>query len=225
MHRFVVGVAYALVAVSMACGSGGDEDEGADPTSQPVLEITKTSGVEGARAAENDRSTSLPGQYVAVHPGFDGRPGTSDDRQHFANGISYPICTAAQIAANEISNPLCYLSNPPVSGPHGASPMAFKVLDNPAPKENLLHNMEHGGVVIWYNTTNRDVISQLNEITNNSLDKRRLVVISEYREMEAETIAVTSWTRLDKFAVRDFNAKRVSDFIEVHNKRYNPEGF
>jgi len=36
---------------------------------------------------------------------------------------------------------------------------------------------------------------------------------------------VTSWTRLDKFPVSDFNKKRVTDFIEANDKRFNPEGF
>jgi hypothetical protein len=175
--------------------------------------------------AEQDASTSLPGVYYPVHPGFDGRYGTSDDRQHFANGVTYPICSADQVTNNEISNPLCYTSNPPVSGPHAVSPMAFKVLENAAPKENLIHNMEHGGVVIWYNTTNQAVIDQLKDITNDSLDRRRLVVMSEYTAMEADTIAVTAWTRVDKFPVSQMDRKRVTDFIEAHNKRFNPEGF
>jgi hypothetical protein len=43
--------------------------------------------------------------------------------------------------------------------------------------------------------------------------------------MEPNTIALTSWTRLDKFPVSEFNRNRVSTFIEEHNKRFNPEGF
>lgn len=186
---------------------------------------SSTDGLTGWQKAEQDASTSLPGVYYPVHPGFDGRYGTADDRQHFANGITYPLCSADQIANNEISNPLCYTSNPPVSGPHAVSPMPFKVLDNPAPKENLIHDMEHGGVVIWYNTSNQDVINQLKDITNSALDRRRLVVMSEYKDMEADTIAVTAWTRIDKFSASQMDRKRVQDFIEAHNKRFNPEGF
>ena len=186
---------------------------------------TTSDGLTDWQKAEQDASTSLPGVYYPVHPGFDGRYGTQDDRQHFANGITYPICSADQVANNTISNPLCYTSNPPVSGPHAVSPLAFKVLDNAAPKENLIHNMEHGGVVIWYNTSNQDVVNQLKDITNSALDRRRIVVMSEYTGMEADTIAVTSWTRMDKFPVSQMDRKRVQDFIEAHNKRFNPEGF
>ena len=192
-----------------------------------VTGSTSSSGdsLSGWQKAEQDSSTSLPGTYVPVHPGFDGQYGTQDDRQHFANGVVYPICSQDQVQSSQISNPLCYTSNPPTSGPHAQSPMAFRVLENPAPKENLIHNMEHGGVVIWYNTSNEDVINQLKSITSDSLDRRRLVVMSQYSGMEPDTIAVTAWTRLDKFPVSEFNRNRVTSFIEAHNKRFNPEGF
>jgi hypothetical protein len=180
--------------------------------------------------AELNSSSSIPGQYVAPHPGADGQLCTvatcisgMDDRLHLVETI--PICTSEQLASGNISKPLCYNSNPPTSGPHSGTPMPFKVLDNPAPKENLIHNMEHGGVVVWYNTDDAGVIKQLADTVNSELDRRRLVVMSKYTEMEPNTIAVTSWTRLDKFPVSDFNTKRVRDFIEENSKRFNPEGF
>jgi hypothetical protein len=175
--------------------------------------------------AQLDSSTSLPGQYIPPHPGADGQIGTTDDRNHFGNTTTVPICTPEQLATNSISNPLCYNSNPPTSGPHNAQPMPFKVLDNPAPKENLLHNMEHGGVVIWYNTSNQQVIDQLKKITNDNLDRRKLVVMSQYTEMEPDTIAVTAWTRMDKFTSSEFTKERVQKFIDAHDRRFNPEGF
>ena len=177
------------------------------------------------RKAELDSSPTLPGVYYPPHPGADGQSATADDRQHFGNGVVVPICTPEQMLTNQISNPLCYTSNPPTSGPHAQSPLAFKVLENPAPKENLIHNMEHAGIVIWYNTTNQDVIKQLESITDDSNARRRSVVMSGYAGMEPDTVAVTAWTRLDKFPVSEFNRKRVTDFIELHNKRFNPEGF
>ena len=197
-------IAYAVVSANSAPGPGE---------------------LPGWRKAELDGGALLPGVYYPPHPGPDGVQGTSDDRQHFANGIKTPICTADQIAQNQISNPVCYTSNPPTSGPHAQSPMPFGVLDNPAPKENLIHNMEHAGVVIWYNTDNQQVIDALKKITKDQNDRRRLVVMTRYNEMEIDHVALTSWTRLDKFPIDQFTEKRVNDFIETHSKRFNPEGF
>jgi hypothetical protein len=178
-----------------------------------------------AKEAELDDDPKVPGVYYAPHPGVDAQYGTRDDRDHYENGTIIPICSAEQVAQKQTSNPLCYTSNPPASGPHAASPMPFRVLQNPAPKENLLHNMEHGGVVIWFNTDNQDVIRELESVTNEALDRRRPVVMTKYTEMEPNTVAITSWTRLDKFPVSEFNRKRITDFIEKNDRRFNPEGF
>ena len=175
--------------------------------------------------AELNDQPDLPGAYIPPHPGSDGIPGTRDDRIHLGEGVSIPICTEAQIEVNQGSSPLCYTSNPPTSGPHGAAPMPFTVLEDPAPKENLVHNMEHGGVVIWYNTTDQDIINQLETIVADQNSRRRLVVLTSYSEMETSTVALTAWTRLDKFPISDFTAQRVEDFIAEHHKRFNPEGF
>jgi len=197
-----------------------------------VLQANKDpdTGPVGWQKAELDSSDKIPGKYIAPHPGADGQLCTvaacipnMDDRTHLQEII--PICTSEQLASGNVSKPLCYNSNPPTSGPHNSSPMPFKVLENPAPKESLVHNMEHGGVVVWYNTDDANVIKQLADTVNSELDRRRLVVMSKYTEMEPNTIAVTAWTRLDKFSVSDFNAKRVRDFIEENSKRFNPEGF
>jgi hypothetical protein len=189
-------------------------ETGSDEASQP-----------GWEKAMLDDSKSLPGVYYSPHPGPDGQIGTDDDRQHFANGTDIPICTAEQLAQNKITDPLCYQSNPPTSGPHNQSPASFSVLQNPAPKENLVHSMEHGAVIVWYNTDNQDAIKQLTDIVNGEIDRRRLVVMSRYTGMEPDTIALTAWTRLDKFPVSELKKDRIETFIEKHNKRFNPEGF
>lgn len=182
-------------------------------------------GPSGAEKALMDDSAELPGTYVPPHPGADAELSTDDDRQHVASGVTIPVCTAEEIAQSKVSDPVCYTSNPPTSGPHSSSPMPFRVLDNPAPRESLVHNMEHGGVVIWVNTTDPRIVQEIKSAVQAALDRRRLVVMSPYPSMEPETIALTSWTRLDKFGASEFNKKRIEDFIAVHQRRFNPEGF
>jgi hypothetical protein len=173
--------------------------------------------------AELDDSPNLPGQYIKPNPGPDGVLPSSDDRQHFGEGIVWPFCTQNQIDSGDVGQ--CYTSNPPTSGWHSSSPAAFKVYDNPQPKENFLHTMEHGGVVIWYNTDDPSIIDQIKKIWQDEVDRKKLVAVTKYTDMEPNTIAITAWTRLDKFSVSDFNRKRIVDFIEAHSKRFNPEGF
>ncbi len=188
--------------------------------------------VAAAFAAQLDSDATLPGDYVPPHPGVDGRlcsdrgcSAAMDDRRHVGDAVVIPICNRDQSAQNKISDPYCYTSNPPTSGMHAQTPAPFAVLRQPATKEALVHNMEHGGVVVWYNTSDQRVIKQLEDVVSRELRNQRLVVMSSYAGMEPETIALTSWTRLEKFPIRDFTEQRVANFIERHNKRFNPEGF
>ena len=175
-------------------------------------------------AAQLDSSATLPGAYVSPHPGADGRLGTEDDRAHVSPGVQMPICDQRDTASGA-AVAVCYASNPPTSGPHSSRPAPFGVLDEPAPKESLLHNMEHGGVVIWYRTEDDQIIENLKRIVEESLDRRRPVVLSPYLSLEPDTIVLTAWTRLDRFGVEDFTISRVKDFIAAHERQFNPEGF
>jgi len=191
-----------------------------------VLQTTNTGdAVPDWRQAELDDDPNIPGVYYPPHPGFDGLPETGDERRHFNPGQVVPICTEAQIEAGEVSDPLCYTSNPPTSGPHSTTPQGFTNLENPAPKENVIHSMEHGGVYVWYNTSDQAAIDLIKDVVNENTDRRRFVGSTIYTGMEEETIAITSWTRLDKFSVSELTRERLQVFIEENQKRFNPEGF
>jgi hypothetical protein len=182
-------------------------------------------GVPDWRTAELDADPNIPGAYIAPHPGFDGLPETGDERRHFNPGQVVPICTEEQIDTGDVGDPLCYTSNPPTSGPHSTTPQGFTNLENPAPKENIIHSMEHGGVYIWYNTADQAAIDLVKDVVNENTDRRRFVGSTIYTGMEPETIAITSWTRLDKFPVSELTEERLQRFIDENHKRFNPEGF
>lgn len=196
-----------------------------------VIQTTASTDAEpGWLKAELNDDPNIPGVYVAPHPGADGvfDSGTnpnSDDRRHFNPGTVVPICTQAQIDSGNVSNPLCYTSNPPTSGPHSVTPQGFGNLENPAPKENVLHSMEHGGVFIWYNTSDQAAIDLIKSVVSDNVDRRRFVGSTIYTDMEPDTIAITSWTRIDKFPVSELTKDRLQHFIDVNEKRFNPEGF
>ncbi|MDP3766921.1 MAG: DUF3105 domain-containing protein, partial [Dehalococcoidia bacterium] len=84
----------------------------------------------------------------------------------------------------------------------------------------LVHNMEHGGAVVWYNTTDQAIIDDLEELIK---DRTGGVVLAPYPDMEEEYIAVTTWGRIDKFPVSEFSIDRVKAFFDAHICRFNPE--
>jgi hypothetical protein len=128
-------------------------------------------------------------------------------------------------------------SNPPVGGPHWSGACGTSPADSPAncgpagwgyyrepwDAETLVHNMEHGGVVIWYNTDDQNAISELEQMAEDRVEDKDIIVMAPYPGMEEDTIAVTSWSRIDKFPISEYTPERVEDFINRNLCRFNPE--
>jgi len=171
-----------------------------------------------AAAAEQDRDPNLPGQWV--DPG-----GVYPDTGDHVDG-PVPLCQETTTPVNAEGRPTCYSSNPPTSGPHSPSEARWGIYAEPVPKEQLVHNMEHGGTVIWYNCSDCDeLVAGIREVAEGYLTDGRDVIMTPYPDMEENTVALTAWSRLDKFSVLDYSEQRLRRFIEAHERRFNPEGF
>ena len=172
-------------------------------------------------AAEGGSSTSIPGQYVDLPTIYGGPyPATAG---HVSAQVDYTVQGV----------------NPPVGGPHwsgqcGNDPANAPAFCGPAPwgiyripwdAETLVHNMEHAGVIIWYNSSDTSVRDELEALVTPLVEDNHLIVLMPYPDMEADTIAITSWSRIDKFPASDYTPERITHFIDVNEKRFNPEHF
>ena len=132
--------------------------------------------------------------YAVLQIGKDGStPGQGGD--HMNVGETRPIC-----AADAADTSTCYNSNPPTSGRHAPQALQWGIYSEPVPQENLIHNMEHGGVTIWYNCDDgcKEVVDDLTDLVNKERDGgNALLLTAPYPEVEPDTVAITSWTRLD----------------------------
>ena len=123
-----------------------------------------------------------------------------------------------------------YDSNPPTTGPHAPRRAEWGVLSEPIPKEIPVHNMEHGGVVIWYNCLAGDeplddeqceqLRDQLTAITEEALAEEKPVLMLPYPDID-NRIVLSAWRTLDAFD--EFNGERVQAFIDSYELRFNPE--
>ena len=107
-----------------------------------------------------------------------------------------------------------YNSDPPTSGPHVPQIATWGIHPDPVPKEYLVHNLEDAGVVINYNCLAaapdcKDLVAKLETIVR----KYDNVVLSPYPGM-SNKIALTAWTRIDKFD--EFDERRILRFIEAY---------
>ena len=111
-----------------------------------------------------------------------------------------------------------YNSDPPTSGPHLPYIAPWGVHTRPIPRELQVHNLEDGGVVVQYNCECPELVEKLRGIVR-KYDVQ--VLLAPYPSMKSR-IALTAWTRLDRFD--EFDEKRIVRFIEAyrgidHHKR------
>jgi hypothetical protein len=196
-----------------------------------VLQANKTPASDLARWAAIEKSIAtdpnLPGEGVDLETIYNGTYGSTTGNntgQHVTHNMDY---------ASE-------QGLPPAGGPHWGSgtcgehvadsgpfcgPVQWGIYRPPDywPAESLAHAEEHGGVVIWYNTTNQQIIDELEADIQKRLEDGQLLVMAPYREMGDEIIAVTAWGRRDKFPVSEYNQERVDTFIDAMKCRFNPE--
>ena len=138
-----------------------------------------------------------------------------ENRDHFPTGQTYDN----------------YNSNPPTSGPHADTSAPAGVSELPVAKEMAVHNMEHAGVVVWYNCQSEPALDddacavlrdQLSQVVLQEVADGNAVLMTSYSLMDRR-IALTAWGYLDTF--EEFDEARVRAFIDTFECNFDPEGF
>jgi Protein of unknown function (DUF3105) len=123
-----------------------------------------------------------------------------------------------------------YNSDPPTSGPHYDSWIQAGFYQGAPPDEYLVHNLEHGYVIIWYNCAAlasaecQQLQSQLRDTmqaagNSPATGTPKLIVVP--RPTLSTPIALTTWGRLDRLEA--FDRERILTFIGAFRDRA-PEG-
>lgn len=116
------------------------------------------------------------------------------------------------IAVGEQHQP--YNSNPPTSGQHWPQPAPWGIYDEEQPDEQLVHNLEHGGVNVFYKPDlPKEQVSRLEDIVR----PYRVKVILAPRSANDSLVALTSWTRILK--LNEFDEAKVAAFIKTNRNR------
>lgn len=125
-------------------------------------------------------------------------------------------------------NAFVYNSTPPTSGPHYPNTAQWGISSQPQPYEYLLHNLEDGGVVIYYQCPEgcADTVAALTEVVQPLLAANRRLILTPndptwvdaggqplHRDMGAP-IAVTAWGRLLK--LDNVDVPRIQAFISKY---------
>ena len=106
---------------------------------------------------------------------------------------TYPSAGRNHIGADQ--QPSNWNSTPPTSGDHLGSPLPPGVYDNEQDMRALVHNMEHGYVVIVYKGIPQDQVDQLREFVDQR-DGSKLV-LAPWSGLERNGVALAAWQNLE----------------------------
>jgi len=126
------------------------------------------------------------------------------------------------------TSPINYNSTPPSSGPHYPGLASWSVYREPIRYEQLIHNLEDGGVLIYYQCEDNcpELVDQLDAFARPLIAAgRHLVVVRNdptwtgdtgsvtplHKDMGAR-IALVAWQRVDKFD--NFDEARIRAFFD-----------
>jgi hypothetical protein len=120
---------------------------------------------------------------------------------------TYPSAGRNHISANQ--QPSNWNSNPPTSGDHLGSPLPAGVYDNEQDMRALVHNMEHGYVVMLYKGIPSDQVDQLRQFVDQR-DGSKLV-LAPYSGLASNGVALAAWQNLE--TMQQVNMDVVQAFV------------
>jgi hypothetical protein len=111
-----------------------------------------------------------------------------------------------------------YSSVPATSGCHDGSPTSWGVHAVAPPETTVIHNLEHGGIAIWYQADQltAEQIGELEDYVNTQVQSNRFkVLLAPWEGADFEhPIAVTAWQYLLYQDTVDLGVIR--DFVSIH---------
>ncbi|MEZ4679720.1 MAG: DUF3105 domain-containing protein [Caldilineaceae bacterium] len=123
-------------------------------------------------------------------------------------------------------SPIAYNSTPPTSGPHYDNLVAWGIYNEPQRYEHLVHNLEDGGVIVYYQCADGcpETVANLEELVRPYVDRGAHVVMVPndptwsingsqplHQDMGA-TIALTAWQHILK--LDEVDGDKIRAFIE-----------
>ncbi|HZQ05268.1 MAG TPA: DUF3105 domain-containing protein [Anaerolineae bacterium] len=151
-----------------------------------------------------------------VLPMMQPRTPTSTGSANCDNVQTFPDEGRSHMAAGD-PTPV-YKTSPPTSGTHNPVPMPAGVYDANVDITRLVHSLEHGYIIMYYNGLSPNEINQLISIQNSDPIK---TIVAPYPNMPKK-VALVAWTRMQ--TCDGVNEQAIRSFI-AQFRNQGPEPF
>ena len=163
------------------------------------------------RGGENQR-LGLIESFAVETPGTPLPPRQADD--------SLPGTAIPQLGREHIPNTeqVTYNSTPPTSGSHYDTPARWGIYNEAPVDEHLVHNLEHGGIIISYNPEQIEepTLDQLRQQTRQLSQINPRIILTPRANLEAPLV-LTAWGYLEK--LDSYDPAAVEAFYRAHIAR------
>jgi hypothetical protein len=133
-------------------------------------------------------------------------------------GSQHPILPADHITEGVEAT---YNSVPPTSGEHWPTPARCGFYEEGLPDERVVHNMEHGNIVISYNLTLESEVSALRSTLGNIGLNSIWGVARAYDQIPSGQVILSTWGVSD--TLLEINENRIKRFFETYAGNLGPE--
>lgn len=102
------------------------------------------------------------------------------------------IVSEKSLGNQHVDRPVDYGTEFPTSGPHSPTPAKPGFYDKPVAPEQLVHSLEHGNIVIYYDKPGEAALTQLHKWTEQFLDAWDGVIAVPHGGL-GEGVVLTAW--------------------------------
>ena len=201
-RRTVLAAVPVLLGLAAACGGGGNDGD-----SSTASVVPKRANLLGTVSTETSGSRS---------------PRTPEIRVLQA-AIGEPVPVLVNINHVPEGQRVDYQDAPPTSGQHWPTPAGCGFYTESLPDERIVHNMEHGNVVVSYNFTNPAQTTELRQALDNVGLFEKWGVARPYDRIPDGQVALSSWGRVH--TMTGVNPGEIELFFEVFAGELGPERF
>ncbi len=114
-----------------------------------------------------------------------------------------------------------YSTSPATSGDHWATPISCGFYEDGLSDERIVHNLEHGNIVVSYNLASEEEVDQLRDALE-SIGKNAIWgVARSYDKIPSGTVALAAWGVLD--TMQEVDKDRIKTFFDTYSGALGPE--
>ena len=114
-----------------------------------------------------------------------------------------------------IAETATYSTTPPTSGPHWPATAQCGIYDEELPDELVVHNMEHGNVVISHNLVDPGEVRRLTEVAHRLPNFNKWGILRPYSNIRPGTVAMTAWGVMEQ--LRGVDEGQIERFFEAYH--------